>query len=146
MSRALLIGPLALAVAAAAPAASKSDPEATVKSFHAALQAGDAKAAADLLADDALIFEEGGAERSKAEYAARHLSADIAFAKAVPAQVTRRSGHVAGDLGWVVTEGRLTGTYKDKAIDRATTETMILRRVGSEWKIVHIHWSSAAAQ
>ena len=38
----------------------------------------------------------------------------------------------------------MTGTFKGKAIDRDTTETMILRRIGGEWKIVHIHWSSAA--
>jgi hypothetical protein len=39
----------------------------------------------------------------------------------------------------------MIGTYKGKAVDRLTTETMVLRRVGAAWKIVHIHWSSAAA-
>jgi hypothetical protein len=29
-------------------------------------------------------------------------------------------------------------------VDRITTETMVLRRRGASWKIVHIHWSSAA--
>ena len=32
-----------------------------------------------------------------------------------------------------------------KPLDRVTTETMILRRDRSGWKIVHIHWSSGAA-
>jgi ketosteroid isomerase-like protein len=45
-------------------------------------------------------------------------------------------------MAWVATEGRLTGTYKGKAIDLPTTETMLLRRSGRGWKIVHIHWSS----
>jgi ketosteroid isomerase-like protein len=120
--------------------------DSTVDAFHAALSRGDAKAAEALLADDALIFEEGGAERSKAEYAAQHLPADIAFSQLVAPSLTRRSGAVEGALAWVSSEGRISGTYKGKAIDRATTETMILRRVGSEWKIVHIHWSSAARQ
>jgi ketosteroid isomerase-like protein len=118
--------------------------ESTVDAFHAALSRGDAKAAEALLADDALIFEEGGAERSKAEYAAQHLPADIAFSHVVASNLTRRSGAAEGALAWVSSEGRMSGTYKGKAIDRATTETMILRRIGSEWKIVHIHWSSAA--
>lgn len=117
---------------------------ATVDAFHAALRRGDTSAAAALLADDAVVFEEGGAERSKGEYAAHHLPADAAFSQAVTPSVTRRSGGAAGALAWVSTEGRTTGSYKGKPVDLATTETMILRRSGSDWKIVHIHWSSAA--
>ena len=117
-----------------------------VDQFHAALRRGDASAAAALVANDALIFEEGGAERSKAEYAARHLPADAEFSKAVASTVTRRAGGANGTLAWIATEGRMTGTYKGKALDRLTTETMLLRRSGGDWKIAHIHWSSAAAR
>jgi len=117
---------------------------ATVDAFHAALRRGDTKAAAALLAEDALIFEEGGAERSKAEYAASHLPADAAFSREVSSTVTRRSGRADGAFAWIASEGRMTGNYKGRAIDRVTTETMVLRRVGRAWKIVHIHWSSGA--
>ena len=117
---------------------------AIVDAFHAALRRGDTKAAATLMADDALIFEEGGAERTKAEYAAHHLSADAAFSQAVPSVVTRRTGHSDGSVAWIASEGRTTGSYKGKALDRVTAETMVLRRAGRAWKIVHIHWSSAA--
>jgi hypothetical protein len=98
-----------------------------------------------MLAADALVFEEGGAERSKAEYAEHHLSADVAFVQAVPSTITRRSGAVAGNLAWIATEGRTTGIYQGKAIDRLTTESMVLRKDGDRWQIVHIHWSSGAA-
>ena len=118
---------------------------AVVDAFHSALARGDERAAAGLLADDALIFEEGGAERSKAEYQARHLPADAEFSKAVRARLTRRSGEAAGPLAVITTEGRSSGTFRGKAVDRRTTETMVLRRSGRSWKIVHIHWSSAAA-
>ena len=117
---------------------------ATVDAFHAALRRGDTRAAAALVADDALIFEEGGAERSKAEYMASHLAADAAFASAVRSTVTRRSGHAHGALAWIASEGRTTGTFRGKAVDRATAETMVLRRTGGSWRIVHIHWSSAS--
>jgi ketosteroid isomerase-like protein len=124
------------------PAAS---PAATVvDSFHRALGLGDTKAALGFLDDNALIFESGGAERSRAEYAEHHLAADAAFSKAVPSKLMRRSGDVTGDIAWIASEGRTTGTYKGKAVDRLTTETMILRRARDEWKIVHIHWSSVA--
>ncbi len=117
---------------------------ATVDAFHAALRRGDTRSVVALLADDALIFEAGGAERSKAEYLAHHLSADAEFSKAVSSVVTRRAGGTSGMVAWIATEGRSTGTYKGKAVDSATTETMLLRRVGRAWKIIHIHWSSAA--
>jgi ketosteroid isomerase-like protein len=115
-----------------------------VDAFHAALRRGDTKAALSHLAENALIFESGGVERGRQEYASHHLGADSAFAQAVPGTVTKRAGEAVGNVAWIATEGRTRGTYKDKAIDRITTETMVLRRIGSAWKIAHIHWSSAA--
>jgi ketosteroid isomerase-like protein len=119
---------------------------ATVDAFHTALRRGDTRSAAALLADDALIFEEGGAERTKAEYAAHHLPADAEFSKLVTSTVTRRMGGANGALAWITSEGRMTGTYKGKALDRVTTETMVLRRRAGAWKVIHIHWSAAAKQ
>ena len=116
---------------------------AVVDRFHEALRRGETQAAAALLADDALIFEAGGAERTKAEYAAHHLLADAAFSRSVSATVTRRNGSANGALAWVATEGRTTGTYQGKPLDLDTAETMILRRTGNGWRIFHIHWSSA---
>ena len=133
-----LLVPASEAVGAAVEAAA-----ATVAAFHAALRRGDTKAASDLLTDDALIFEEGRAERSKAEYALRHLGADAAFSKAVPGAVVRRRGHSVGDFAWIATEGRSKGRYRGTDVNRVTDETMVLHRVEGQWKIVHVHWSSA---
>jgi ketosteroid isomerase-like protein len=118
-------------------------PAATVDTFHAALGRGDTAAASALLASDASIFESGRAERSKAEYAAHHLAADAAFARSTRREVTRRHGRIAGDLAWIATETRTTGTYKRGPINSTGTETMLLRRERAGWRIVHIHWSSA---
>jgi len=119
---------------------------AVVDRFHDALRKGDTEAAQSLLAEDALIFEAGGAERGKAEYAAEHLAADAAFSKAVPAVITRRAGGVNGKQAWMATEGRITGSSNGKPIDRVTTETMVLQQGSGGWRIVHIHWSSAPAR
>lgn len=116
---------------------------ATVDAFHAALSKGDEAAASALLHTEALIFESGGAERSKAEYASHHLSADTAFAAATTRTVTRRSGRAAGGLAWIATESTTTGTFRDRPVNSVSTETMVLRRTGGNWQIVHIHWSSA---
>lgn len=136
-------GENAAKVAAVAPSARPA--AAVIDAFHAALRRGDTKAALSHLSDNALIYEAGGVERGRREYASHHLGADSAFAQAVPGTVTRRTGEAVGAVAWIATEGRTTGTYKDKAVDRVTTETMVLRRVAGAWKIVHIHWSSAAA-
>jgi ketosteroid isomerase-like protein len=38
----------------------------------------------------------------------------------------------------------MKGAYKGKPVDRLTTETMVLRKTPDGWRIVHVHWSSAA--
>ena len=114
----------------------------SVASFHRALKQTDSVAAAAQLSADALIFESGGVERSRAEYVSHHLPADAAFAKATTRTVTAQSAKAVGDLAWVATESRTTGTFKGRAINNGSTETMVLRREGGTWRIVHIHWSS----
>ena len=155
--RLMLIAALALSSTVAlahhpdpAPAAAPADRTATeagvaVDAFHAALGRGDTDAALALLTNDALIFEEGQAERSKAEYAGHHLGADAEFSKAVPSKLLGRTARGAGDFAWVASERRVTGTFRGKAMDRQMTETMVLRRDKDRWLITHIHWSSAAA-
>lgn len=127
------------------PAAARA-PAAVVDAFHAALRRGDTRAALALLAEDALIFEAGGVERGKREYAAHHLGADSEFSRAVPSTLTERSGGTNGNLAWIASDGRVTGSFRGSAVDRVTTETMVLRRIAGTWKIAHIHWSSAASR
>lgn len=118
---------------------------AVVDKFHGALGRGDTKAALAFLDEKVVIFESGGVERSKTEYASHHLGADAAFTQAVPGKIVRRTGDAVGNVAWIATEGRTTGTYKSKAVDQLTTETMVLRRIGGVWKITHVHWSSMKA-
>lgn len=116
-----------------------------VDAFHAALARGDTAAASRELAEAVIIYEAGGVERSRAEYASSHLPGDAEFAKEVGRELVRRTGGASGDLAWVASEGRTRGRFKGRDIDRITTETMILRRTGGAWRIVHVHWSSRGA-
>ncbi|NEX91238.1 nuclear transport factor 2 family protein [Caulobacter sp. 17J65-9] len=118
---------------------------AAVDAFHSALARGDTAAAAAAFADDALIFEQGYVERSKAEYAGHHLPADAAYAQATKYTLISRGGLVSGELAYVVSEGRTVGRYKDKDVDQLTLETAVLRRSHHGWQIVHVHWSSRSA-
>ena len=116
-----------------------------VEGFHAALAAGETQKALDYLAPDVLIVEEGGAERSRAEYASHHLAADAAFTRAVPGTPLSSTGDAIGDLAYIVTETRMTGAYDGKPVDRLSAESAVLRNGPLGWKIIHIHWSSRAA-
>lgn len=146
VSASVIVIPSGAVSSASAPAEDEAARPAiaVVDAFHAALRSGDAEAVLALLTEDVVVLEEGGAERSRAEYAGHHLPADMAFAAATTADVTRRVARVEGDVAWVLTEGRTTGTFNGRAVDRLTAGTMILYRDGDAWRIRHIHWSSCA--
>jgi len=132
-------------IAGQAAAASSTGPTAVIDAFHAALKRGDAEAAASLLTEDAMIFEQGGAEASKAEYVTGHLPGDIAYSAVTKDEVTSRRSEVTGSLAVVMSQGRTTGEYNGKPVDRRATETMVLKRTRGAWRIIHIHWSSRAS-
>ena len=142
----LALSPLVLAASSApAWAAAGANAVATVEAFHIAMGQGDAAAVADFLLQDAVIYEQGGAESSKAEYVQAHLPGDIAFSQGMTDTVTDRRSSVQGGVSWVLSQGRTTGTFEGKKVDRLTTETMVLKKTKGAWRIAHIHWSSRAA-
>lgn len=125
-------------------AATAGTPAAAVESFHAALAAGDRDRALSWLDTQVVIFESGGAEMSRDEYASHHLESDMAFVGATKTEVIDRQAQAAGDAAWVLSRTHTTGQFRDRAVDVDGVETMVLRRVSGEWRIVHIHWSSNA--
>lgn len=139
---------LSLLVLTGTPAAAEGPrgPKEVVAAFHDALSGGDRAKVTELLASGVIIFESGGAELSREEYASHHLGADMEFAKATKVEVVDRQAGEAGDAAWVLTRSRTTGTFKDRPVDLRGTETMLLRKTPDGWRIVHIHWSSAKAK
>lgn len=121
-----------------------SAPTGAVDQFFDALASGNADAASALLDPAVVIYESGGVERSRSEYAAEHLGADMAFLKSARHKVLSRTGDARGDLAWVATESQLTAQGAGAA-DIVGTETMVLRKQPGGWKIIHIHWSSRKA-
>jgi ketosteroid isomerase-like protein len=123
--------------------ADTATPLATVTAFHAALAGGNTAAALNMLAEDVMIFESGGMESSRAEYASHHLQADAAFSAAVSRTLVSRTQGEHGDTAWVMSMETVTGRFRDRAINSRSVETMLLRRTEGQWRIAHIHWSSA---
>jgi ketosteroid isomerase-like protein/mono/diheme cytochrome c family protein len=121
-------------------------PVRAVQALHAAMSAGDAKRVQDALDPKVLIMEGGNVERSRAEYAGHHLPADLKFMQAVDYKLERQTGDTVGDLAWVASEARLSGTREGKPVDLVSTESLVLKKAAGGWKVVHVHWSSRAAK
>ena len=119
---------------------------AAVDAFHKALKTGDKTAALALLDNGVEIFEQGSVERSKAEYTASHLDADVAFSGATKATRTSRGGAILGNLAYITSENKISGTFKGKAVNAVSIETMVLHKSPVGWRILHIHWSSRDAK
>lgn len=125
------------------PPAAPDTPAGTVDAFAAALRAGDQATVERLLAPDVVIAEGGGAERSLAEYASHHMSADMAFTGAVQFTIERREVIDSGDVATVISQSQAQGEFRGRPVHLRMMETMVLRRVEGAWRIAHIHWSSA---
>lgn len=133
----------AQAIQSIAPAA--VDAVAAVERFSVDLSTGNLEAAGAELDPAVLILESGGVERSRDEYLQGHAKSDAAYLKAAQITLKRRSASAAGDLAWVASESEIHAMKGEEMLMVASTETMVLRKVGSAWKIVHIHWSSRRA-
>lgn len=136
---------VALALCAPLPASGADGPTATVDAFQAALARGDARQAQALLASDVLVYESGGQEASREEYASHHLAADIEFTAGAKLEQLGRNETASGDLAVVTTRYRITGRHQGKPFDLFSTESMALKRTQGRWLIAHIHWSSRPA-
>ncbi|MGK2935260.1 MAG: DUF4198 domain-containing protein [Gemmatimonadaceae bacterium] len=116
---------------------------AVVDAFHGARANGDSLSAMSLLAAYAVIMESGGVE-TREEYRSHHLPGDMAFARAI--RSSRGAVHVTihGDVAWTTSTSTTVGTYRDRAINSAGAELMVLTRTPEGWRIRAIHWSSRA--
>jgi len=110
--------------------------------FHAALAAGDSTGALALLAADAVVLE-GGELETRAQYAAHHLAADIAFTRALGGERAVTGVRQDGDTAWLWATSSCRGTWEDREVDSVGAELMVLAREGDDaWRIRAIHWSS----
>lgn len=113
-----------------------------VKAFHAALQRGDTISALKLMSEDAIIFESGGVEQNRAEYEAHHLKADAAFSAGTIRTPVSQVVITEGNLSTVISVENVTGTFRGRPVNIRSVETMVVRKMENQWRIIHIHWSS----
>jgi ketosteroid isomerase-like protein len=120
----------------------QTDAAKAVIAFNKALQTGDGKTARNLLADNVLILEGKGVERSAEQYASHHMLSDMKYLAAMTIKTTEQHVTQYDEVAFSISKSTIKGTYKDKEVDRQGNETMTLERQNGKWKITHIHWSS----
>ena len=116
--------------------------EAVADQFHTALSDGDVATINELLDPNVLIFESGGVESSREEYASHHMHSDMKFIAGMDREIISRQVTQDEAMAVVSTSSKLVGSYQDNQLDLASTETLVLKKGDHGWRIHHIHWSS----
>jgi uncharacterized GH25 family protein/ketosteroid isomerase-like protein len=113
-----------------------------VAAFHAAIGRADSATALAALAADVSIMESGDVEHLS-DYRAHHLTADIAFARAVPSTTSPLEVKVAGDAAWVSSTSITVGSFNGRAVNSTGAELMVLSKdPAGRWRIRALHRSS----
>lgn len=115
---------------------------ATVDRLLAALAAGEIDRAAAELDPELVVLEGGNAEFTKEQYLSLHARPDAEFLKNATVETGYRRARVSGDLAWVASLTEMRSQRDGKPITIDGAESMVLKRGGSGWRIVQIHWSS----
>lgn len=135
-----------LLVCCAVPVSAQQSPVDVANRFHELQAAGDSLGALALMASDVVIFESGGVEASREEYRSHHLGVDVQFASSVEREIVDQQTQTMGEHALVLTQTRVTGTFREREINSRGVETLVLRRTPEGWRIVHVHWSSRREQ
>lgn len=117
-------------------------PSQVVDAFHQAMRANQPDRVLELLAPEAVVYEQGFAELSRDDWAGKQLGPAIAFAPHTRRKVLRRESRELGDVAWVLTMTRTTVSLAEQTLALVGAETAILRLQPQGWRIVHLHWSA----
>lgn len=151
-----LVGSLALATLAIAPAAAQSSGPATdaasvgippaareavavVDAFAVALGNGQLDIARQFMAPDAVVVANGQVLGERDDYIDGPAKADAAALRTVQRALLRREARASTDVAWVLSEKSLSAAAQGPS--EVVMETMLLARTASGWKITQIHWS-----
>ncbi len=119
---------------------SEKTPVMVANTLHQALTDGDKATVKTLLAGDLLVLEGGHSQTSAKDYMEGHMLSDMAFLAHMTREVKEQTSGNSDRVAWVKTTSSLKGTYKDKEMNLTSTETLVLRRSDTGWKIVFIEW------
>ena len=129
-------------------AQSPGEAEATkvVDDFMTALSNNQLEAARQSMTPNAVVIANGLVLGTRDGYIDGAAKADAVAMKSVRSrELMHRDSQVGAQVGWVVSEKRMVGDAAGQMRAMVLTETFLLAKTPSGWKISGIHWSSRAA-
>ena len=119
---------------------SETAPGQAVLAFHKALKDQDNVVAKSLLAENVMIVEGGGIERSAQEYASHHMLSDMKYVSSLSSKLLEHTVTAYGDSATSLSVSENT-TESGKTY--RSYETAVLTKHEGKWQIAHLHWSTA---
>jgi len=106
-----------------------------------AIVENDSEKAGEILHDDVTILEGGGME-TKSQYLSHHFHSDGKFLSAMNREKISQEISVEGNMAWVTSKTKMTGTYSERKIDLSSLELAVLKKENGMWRVIALHWSS----
>jgi ketosteroid isomerase-like protein len=113
----------------------------TLNDLETAIVENDSEKAGEILHDDVTILEGGGME-TKSQYLSHHFHSDGKFLSAMNREEVSQEISVEGNMAWVTSKTKMTGTYSGREIDLSSLELAVLKKENGMWKVIALHWSS----
>jgi len=130
----------------AAQAVAQDEATKVVDDFMTALAGNQLEAARQAMTPNAVVIANGLVLGTRDGYIDGAAKADAAAMKSVRSrELIHRDSQVGAQIGWVVSEKRMVGDAAGQMRAMVLTETFLLAKTPSGWKISGIHWSSRAA-
>jgi ketosteroid isomerase-like protein len=129
------------------PTAAEASVRTVISSHAAAIERGDLQALDKLYSDEpsVLIIEGTSVDVGWKRYRDHHLAPELKAIKNLKYRYNNISVTVAGDVAWASYDYTLDGVMKDKPLAIIGKGTLVLRKTGDAWKIVHSHTSGRPA-
>ena len=98
--------------------------------------------------EGARYFESGGENTGLSDLVDHHVEPEKDAIPDLDLTFSNIEIHYEDDFAWALSDTAITGTLSKtgETLDRTGKQTVLLRRTGAVWKIVHTHSSSRAAR
>jgi len=88
------------------------------------------------------VIMEAGGIKTRAEFRAHHIAADIAFLRGMRVERSALRVRVRGTAAWVTSTSTMQGESNGRSVNSSGAELMVLAKESNGWRITAIHWSS----
>jgi ketosteroid isomerase-like protein len=125
------------------PAVGDSKLQAAIEKYDRAVQTKDVETVKTLLAPDVLLYEHSVRNDGLQDVFENHLKPEITEFENMKMEFIDVRLISGTDLALLTRQYKIQGKLGGREINATGNETLVWKHIGSDWKIVHIHYSHA---